>query len=223
MSLTYSDLPYRHQMVLRLLQAYEDATPEDKYNGMCWYEEAKMNCELLSYETPYTVEQIAGIMATVSPGMVWDENESAPKRILDLHWNGVPSYEWTGFSTYPHNLEKAERIMDEDMSAVKGDKVTNFYKNIMGDTQAVTIDRWMVRVMMDDPFYGTSRGGTKDKATMSSSKVYNALADCVREAARLIGINPRELQAIVWTYYRRIHLGRTRPRKDNYGFEKVAA
>lgn len=223
MSLCFKDLPAKHVMVMRVLQAYENASSEDKFHGMVWYDDALLACEDLTADIPYGVEQIAGVMATVSPGMVWDENETAPKRIIDLHWNGIPTGEWTGFSTYPHNLEKAERILDEDLSAIKGDKVTNFYRAIMGDTQAVTVDRWMVRIVMDDPRYGTAGGGTKDKATMSSSKTYYAIAEAITESARLIGINPRELQAITWTYYRRMHLGKNRPRKDNYGYGQAVA
>lgn len=209
-------------MVMRVLKAWDEASYEDRMEGFTWYDQAYLNCVRLSDLVPYSVEQIAGIMAIVSPGMVWDENEAAPNRIIDLHWNGVPSKEWTGFSTYPHNLEKAERVMDEDMTAIKGEKVTNFYANIMGDTQAVTIDRWMVRIVMDDPFFGTKRGGTHKKATMSGKRTYEAIAQAVKDAASLVGVNPRELQATVWTYYRRMHLGRTRPRKDNYGYAKVA-
>lgn len=222
MSLKYSDLPQKHVMVMRVLQAFEDSTPEDKYEGVKWYREALAGCEMLAANTPYSVEQIAGIMAIASPGMVWAENETAPAQMVDLHWNGIPSKEWSGFSTYPHNLFKAERVLDEDFDAISGDKVTSFYKNIMGDTNAVTIDRWMVRIMMDDPFYGTKRGGTHDKATFSSSKPYHAMADAVRIAAELIGLHARDLQAIVWTYYRRLHLGRTQPRKGRMIGEMAA-
>lgn len=195
-------------MAYNILDTYFMATEDDVREGMSWYTNAWSECEYISYLYPaYTPLQVAGVMAVVSPGMVWEENESAPARICELHANGVPPSFWTGFSTYPNNLVKASRILDGDLGAVTGRKVVNFFGNIGGVTDCVTVDRWAIRVALSNPYL------SGDMIVPSSQKSYNMLADAYVAAAGLEAINPCDMQAVTWLTLRRMYYGKVDPRK----------
>lgn len=189
-------------MVENILRVYNDASPEDVLDGMEWYPKALNTCRRLAELTSYDEQQIAGVMAIMSPGMVWDENETAPGRVLDLHMNGVPATEWSGFSTYPHNLFKAESVLNGDLTAVKGSKVTNFYLNILGYDRYVTVDRWACRIALANPKLPGKY------SVPSGEKAYNKIADAYKAAAGIADLPNSMVQAITWVSYRRQHYGR---------------
>lgn len=198
MSLKFSDLPSHDQMVKHILTSYGKATDAEKEEGMNWYPLAKAECECIADNTGgwYDLEQIIGIMAVGSPGVNWRENFTIPERMVDLHMRGIPATEWEGFTCYKRNLYKCEAVLHGDYSAIKGRKTVAFFSNIAGDSRVVTVDRWAVRVIFNDPHI---------PATMiapSTSKCYNAIADAYIEAAELVGIEPSEMQAICWTQLR---------------------
>lgn len=206
MALNFNRLPEFWVMLNNLLNHYANSSGDDKFNGVNFYPNAYNVCKTVADSTAYEVHQIAAVMAVVSPGLIWDGNEVAPKVLADLHWNGVPGDQWRefGLGAYPTNLLKAERILDEEMDALRGPKTTNFYLNIMGDYEAVTVDRWMVRAMLNDPFVH------KNDMAPSNYDVYQYMASVVEEAARLVQLPPAHMQAIVWHYYRGLFNGRVR-------------
>lgn len=210
----YSDLPTKAKMVHNILSVYFDASEEDVREGMAWYNKAYELCETLAGDYNYSPGKVAGVMAIISPGMTWEENISAPERILNLHNNGIRWEAWAGFSTYPANLQKAQRVLDGDYSAVSGRKVTSFYGNICGAFDAVTVDRWALRIAVGNLHLSGSQ------IVPGGQKCYNAIADAYRAAADLAGINPCDMQAVTWVAYRRMHNGRVR---DNVEKKGVAA
>jgi hypothetical protein len=201
MSLRFDELPPQWKMVNNILNVYDSASDADVEEGMNWYNNAYEACDFMAQSFEFAPGQIAGVMAVVSPGMTWDENESAPARICDLYRNGVHWTNWTGFSTYPLNLMKSKRILDGDYSAIKGPKVVSFYGCIMGATDVVTVDRWSLRVAMNQ-FLST------DKIVPSGKKCYNAVSDAYKAAAELANINPCDMQAVTWTVYRNRYNGK---------------
>lgn len=186
------DLPHHSIMVDNVLATYEEASVADFNEGVNWYENALGTCKALVEGRPYTVEQLVGVMAVASPNSLWFINEESTGNILDLHYSGIPCEFW-GLPIFPKNLKKAERILDEDMTAIKGLKVENFYRNILGDKDnSVTIDRWAVRVALNEP-------KMSPRYTVPSGKrVYNALADVYHDAATILEDSVREVQAITW-------------------------
>lgn len=215
MALTMNDLPTHKDMVKNILYIYHTTSPDDTSEGIEWYGKAYAECERIASESGFTPDQVASLMAIVSPGMVWDENETAPERIVNLYLEGKPAAEWVGFSTYPANLLKAERILQGDFTALGGRKVKSFHANIMGDVEAVTVDRWAVRVALDDPQV------TGDKIVPSGDKVYNAIADAYREVAKLVGLYPPDVQAITWCSFRNQYNGRVKKAKQEVVSDKV--
>jgi hypothetical protein len=72
---------------------------------------------------------------------------------------------------------------------LSGNKVKSFAENLKGNYDAVTIDVWMLR------FLGINK-------TSVNEKLYNKLAEIIREQAKKEGLKPAEYQAICWTYIR---------------------
>lgn len=82
-------------------------------------------------------------------------------------------------STILRNLERVTKGQE-----VVGQKCAAFARNILGDTNAVTVDRWIWRV-----FFGIDTGKTRAHAFV--------VAWITRNAA-LAGVAPRDYQAALW-------------------------
>lgn len=209
MSLKYVELPQHDQMVKNILVNYGKANDEHKSEGMNWYQHALAECQRIVEATDYwyTIEQVIGIMAVGSPGVNWRENFTIPERMIDLHMREIPTTEWEGFTCYKRNLYKSAAVLDGDYSAIKGRKTVAFFSNISGDGDMVTVDRWAIRVALNDPHI------PKEMIAPSSRKCYNAIADAYIEAASLVDIEPRQMQAVCWVQMRHAFGGKVRMKK----------
>jgi hypothetical protein len=95
------------------------------------------------------------------------------------------------------NKEKAWKIArgeykwspEEHLNACPGYyKVNNFFKNIIGCVDCVTVDVWAARVALPDYTGASIKGNT-----------YLEVEKAYQDAARAIcGINARDLQAVCW-------------------------
>src|SRR5690606_6619528 len=96
-----------------------------------------------------------------------------------------------------------DRILagEDPLDVLKGDKVRSFYLNILGDTDAVTVDRHAPELYLGKR--------VADRARPSVGKrLYREASDASRTAAAQAPRQPtpRDLQAITWLVWRRIHL-----------------
>jgi hypothetical protein len=97
---------------------------------------------------------------------------------------------------------------------LKGPKVVSFAKNLFGDPNAVTVDRWVIRSFLtDDEYITTERlvSMRDDEAAHKALKkeklkreriplsLYRCVRDLFRELAHKVGMEPRAFQAVVWT------------------------
>jgi hypothetical protein len=92
-------------------------------------------------------------------------------------------------------VRKAQRVAGGELSAITGPKVSRFYRNMLGDGDAVTVDVWACRIAYDDP----RRDIAPNEAQVA------VLERAYRLAASWCGLRPRELQASTWIAYRRAH------------------
>jgi hypothetical protein len=74
-----------------------------------------------------------------------------------------------------------------------GDKVTAFYANLAGDCSQVTIDRHAIGALL---------GYCPEKLNISSAQ-YRAYALAYQAAAKLLDLEPAQVQAIAWIVWRR--------------------
>jgi len=178
-----------------ILAAYDAATAADQAQGLAWYGLAQEFAQTLSLDSSLSVEQCAGVIAAMSPMMSWRSNLDVARRLI-THYQHTGLLPDAGYGLR-RNVAKAWAILDgaPPLEVLSGPKVRAFYRNIMGDPSAVTVDRWAVRIALADP----THPGTV------TAKGYGVIAEAYRDAADLLEVSARDLQAATWTYYRRVH------------------
>ena len=181
--------PEHTAMVRNITATLRKAHPTDHEAGAAWYAEAQALARTLSPADPAVA---AGVIASLSPMMPWGRNKAlAVRAFADGQASG----------TLGGSVAKADRILNgEDPHAVlTSDKVRNFFLSILGDTDAVCVDRHAMEVA-----YGTRYAD--DARPALTPKQYKAVADAYREVARTENLPASAVQAITWVVWRRIHL-----------------
>ncbi len=127
--------------------------------------------------TPTTV---AGITAALSPRLPWAKNLDA---VEDVYAGRQPK-------TLGASARAARRILNgtPPLDVLTGPKVANFYRGLIGDTQAVCLDVHMFRL-----------AGVEQT---SDVRLYSGVAASLRRAARGVGVPPRDFQAGLWCHVR---------------------
>jgi len=193
MNLTRSEAMKLRHAVARVDAWLDLATEEDLILGRSWYDRAYRAAATIAAETGLSTRQCAGIIAALSPRCQWATNVRAARTIAHAAVSGAPMPVVAGTMT---NRRKAWRIAhgaDPD-SVLSGPKVRAFFANIMGDEDEVTVDVWAARA---------AEGKRNEQAPVR--RRYALLAEAYRRVARKRGYCPRDVQAAVWTAYRRTH------------------
>lgn len=186
-------LSHQH-MVDNILARYNDTVGDKAWireAGRQWYPAARgwVLKMLDATGSDMDLDKAAAIVAQYSENASWTANMA---RAMN-YFSGKP----TGAFKATDRRTKAIAASDDPLSMVKGPKINNFVRAILGQDRfpdAVAVDRWAARIAL----------GNDDKAL--ASKVlgrtggYEALADAYRDAARQLGIAPPELQAITWVH-----------------------
>jgi hypothetical protein len=172
------------------LKAFQ--SPEIALESLRWYDYAGRFCAGL--DADYSLEKgtTAGVVAALSPLNTWESQIENTPRIIAAGLAGerLPG---TGFFS---NKDKALRIIqgEKPLDVLGGDKVRNFFRNLTGDWEAVTIDRHAIKI-----------AGFSSKSADAGSltgKVYAEIATAFSQAARTLKIAPAEIQALTWCYWR---------------------
>jgi hypothetical protein len=179
------------EYVDNIVEQWQSASAADLATGLDWYVRARTFAQSLGLSD----RTGAGVVAALSPMNGWSANMTLARGLTERYLSGEPM-PTRGFGLNA-NVRKAWRILDgEDPGDVlSGQKVRAFFANIMGDPDAVTVDRWAARI---------ARGNPADRGTVTARQ-YVDMAAAYREAAERVGVTPRDLQAAVWTHYRNRH------------------
>jgi hypothetical protein len=171
--------------------AFEAATPDDLAKGLRWY----ANAQREGRKVGPTLHRGVGVIAALSPLQAWDVNIELANKLAAVHAEGKPM-PTTGYG-FKRNTAKAWAILNgaKPLDVLSGPKVRAFYRNMLGCSDSVTVDRWAVRIAIGDP----------DHSGTVPSGEYDAMADAFRRVAAEKGLTPRELQAATWTWVRRVH------------------
>lgn len=180
-------------MTKRILRTFDAATPNDAIEGASWYERAHELAVALSAGTNLSPEQCAGVIAALSPRCTWSANARGAVKIVAAAAAAERQPVTAGTLD---NRRKAWAIAcgGDPLEVLRGPKVRAFWANIVGDTDAVTVDVWAARVAE----------GT-DNPHAPKGKRYELIAEAYRRAADLRGISPRDMQATAWTAFRRLY------------------
>lgn len=174
-------------MSLRVRKWYERATAEQIAAGEDWYPAARKWCVGRARKHGYTLAQVAGVVAALSPMRDWKGNKTVAERALAAHKAGLHHND-VKLSFGPNN-EKAWRILDGEQSldVLGGRKVRAFYRNIMGEHEHVTVDRWAWRVCTDDEYTG-----------VPTDRHYDVMQRAYKNAAERLNTEPATVQAVTW-------------------------
>lgn len=179
-------------IVRRIVRAFRAASAADLAAGLGWYATAWAVAQELDPRNP---ARAAGVIAALSPRCQWSTNIVWARAVLAAADSGAacPAVHTETMRAQAYRIARGEHAL----AVLNGPKVRAFFANIVGDTDAVTVDVWAVRA---------ATGLTGDDAIrmISTPAKYGRVAQCYREAARILGVTPREVQAAVWTSIRGI-------------------
>jgi hypothetical protein len=186
-----------------LLKTWE-AIPEGERTaqlsvGAGWYDVARRTAEALAGEYNVPLHRAAGVIAALSPRITWADNVRGAEQVL--HRAAYPEVfgpggELEGLGRpvpgFGQNVRKAEAIArgEAPEQVLGGDKVRAFYRAILGDRGAAVVDVWMIRAVGEDAH-----------KTFTGAR-YARVAEALRQAAELAGIDTADFQAIIWCYTR---------------------
>jgi hypothetical protein len=179
------------------------ATPEDIGSGLSWYPTAGRIVETIGAWAGLSSDRVAAMLAALSPRNPWAWNVQDAAAFARAIADGGPMPRATTFG-YNQRLAWALGSGKDDWRTA-APKVRSFVANILGDTDAVTIDVWAARVCTAGEYAGETIGKGQ----------YRAMADAYRTVAEHEGlagrtVTPRDLQAITWVVAERIGLGSKR-------------
>lgn len=172
----------------RLVAAYEAADAEAVEAGRLWYPTGEAVVAKLAADYIVGIPAAAGIVAALSPQVKWRQNIESARSILAGHGRVMG---------YDSNTAKARRIAAGEPAdkVLGGPKVRNFWANLRGSREAVTIDVWAQRA-----------AAGRDLAPPKGPQ-YLRIVKAYRAAAAQCGEVPRDFQAIIWLC--------TRPRAEH--------
>jgi hypothetical protein len=174
------------EVVANILVAWTLATDANREDGAQWYLLNQQALEEMANGTGVSLETAAAVTAHLSPRIHWARNLVAAHNML----HGLPVTGVLGRSiSGAQSALDAYRNGEEPLWTLKGQKIKNFALNLIGDTEAVTIDVWAARVAFGGPY--------EDKI-LQRAGVYNAIAEAYRIAAVKVGVSPSTMQATCW-------------------------
>lgn len=172
--------------------AYSDVSVKDLRAGIKWYDRAQDTAKAIHSSALIG----AGVLAALSPRTDWKHNKLYAERVCRYAQDGA---EYPPPCATYSRLNKAWAIAKlENPTAqailviLRGPKTCRFFRNIIGDERAVTIDVWSKRI---------ATGGRDDSAPRPGYD-YDTLEQAYQIAASRLGISPRDLQAALWCHVR---------------------
>ena len=167
-----------------LVALYAQASPAVRRRGRSWYPETNRRLREIAERTGSTHAHAVAVFSIVSPAvqlftaLEWTESILRGERRGGRYPNRQgPRIESALATRYP-------------VKAITGPKVNPFYRALMGDTEALVLDRWAA----------FAAGHQRDKDIPPA--VRRSLEAAYRAAAAAVGETVRAFQAIVWIMVR---------------------
>lgn len=110
------------------------------------------------------------------------------------------------FSNYlPVMKMQLERIRKGEQ--IRGQKINSFARAMQGDVDAVVVDVWLLRAFEQDRKYFRKLSERLQSGGASSNQ-YTVIEQYVRHQAYSMGLEPRQLSAIIWSGVRTFFTGK---------------
>jgi hypothetical protein len=170
------------EVTARIIDYWDRATERNREDGAQWYLIQQQAIDDMAADAGLSSETVAAVVAHLSPRIHWSRNlVSAEILLKGSKPPGIMSRSLLG--------AKSALDSDDPVSTLKGPKTHSFALNLLGDSDAVTIDVWALRVAL---------GSKADELVLNRVGVYDAISHCYRDAARMAGVSPSTMQATVW-------------------------
>jgi hypothetical protein len=154
--------------------------------GQDWYKYARPELQkIFGHDTDLFID----FLAATSPNNTVPGNLTQALKAYQAYKNNIPfealpEGKGVGMRTTIDNLYRA--VAGQELS---GPKVGSFSKNLKGDAEPVTVDRWMLNALGLNP---------TGEETSPSTKTYKFADYWLTQIAHEKGIEPRQLQAALW-------------------------
>jgi hypothetical protein len=179
-------------MTANILATWEQATAAIREQGAQWYGEAREAAATMAAQSGKSIDVAAAVIAHLSPRTTWARNVA-----------GATSLLLTGEAPgcIGANVERARKAIDaaDPIATINGPKTRAFAANILGDTDAVTVDVWALRVALASK--------TVDEKILARKGGYELVAGAYRAAAAEAGVSPATMQAATWVVARNGRVG----------------
>lgn len=179
-----------------ILTVLDQATDEDIVSGMYWYNAANA----LAWELDHVdIRRSAGVIAALSPRLLWDKNVEYARIAYSLKGYNVDEVE-NYIPTLRNSRRKALAMVNGALPRDvlgNGLKTNAFYDNILRpyDSQRVTVDKHAYCIANGE------RTGYKNHTI--TNKEYLAIEKAYVDAAWETDLMPFQVQAITWVTWRR--------------------
>lgn len=191
---------------MKISQAIKDDVTERYTNNLLalwelstkqsnWYSDAHLVIKDIANEYGVSLDAVAYVTATLSPALSWMRNIESTRAFFD-EWFG--RYGNSRQAAYGSNVRKCSDYMFGLRSGnPTGRKVSAFYQNLLGDTQALTLDRHAIRAARWGLRNLTKESGVQDICQQEFAVVENAY----RRTADMVGVDVAVFQATIWTLF----------------------
>jgi hypothetical protein len=157
--------------------------------GRAWYPSIVRTIRKSARTSGYSVAQVAAVYAANSINTPWARNLALAERAIT---DGGMVGGTLGMVVRKVNAILQGADIDSTLTSdPRNLKIVNFRRNLSGDYQSVTVDRWAHRV--------ATMGARDDVPTGAT---YEAIATAYRNVAAMLGETPATVQAVTWVVAR---------------------
>lgn len=174
-------------MVAAIVETYGRADDAQRDAGRAWYGTAGRMVRAIAAPHRADPERTAFVLAALSPRNPWRWNVADAYAFVAAASAGAETR--PAATTFSRNADTAWRIATTDVGnpwASSAPKVRAFVRAILGDSSAVVIDTWAIRV------------ATRGALAEVRDREYQPVADAYADAAAMVGETPTDMQAISW-------------------------
>lgn len=186
-----------------ILRFFYLATHNEFKEGINWYKEANEYSRELSSRFNISLPQAVGIISALSPQTSWVDNKRyAVSYLMNRHLR-IRSQANTNKVRNIIALKNENAIYMALSTQNKAYKTKAFFLNILNPdiVTNVTIDRHAIAACIQTPNEVEALDNTYGQLTKQQ---YDFFQYCYVQTASKLHILPQQLQAIVWTVYRRV-------------------
>lgn len=119
----------------------------------------------------------------------------------DIPIGGIKNKQGQPLGYLPNIQMQLERIRDG--RELSGRKIRSFAAAMSGNTESVVVDLWLLRCFDQDKKYfrqtkGKEKGRGQNRSAGATDRQYTIIEMWVRDHSKRLGLQPRELSAILW-------------------------